>query len=456
MGTEGFPAVVGNPHCPDGVDWKWMPRGTLKGLFAYEHLAEQPYGGGESLLDRARAGGISWETEQGVMRCTTPRLRGYIAGPFSTGSGNWTSIIASLPQSVIGAGDHVEQFVGDAISSDGVALPPEMLKVHHLHMHHGDAVHWFETHGDSPMPDTSVGHVRPLPKGRCLVHKGLPTRVETQLANDGAHRIDNWYLRVAFWVRPVVDGASPCKPVSKLLFQNPTTKFAETDGWHRYDAGNQPGLFWWVYRVPRTGRVVSAGGSTWKHAHAARYGGIVVVRGRHEQLVPHVARSFSEVAHLEDGVRTGGKLNGDFKDVRQSIIESALRRDEFMCALDPESEALDTSMRIECADVSFTAGEWITLYAPSEIRAVPTKTPFAQHTMLFWIFEDAAHSLGEYVEVMPRAYGRWIPDRVHTVTTNTISGKKGMYQWETAKESRFAGSLGMEAHEFAPEFTTIV
>ena len=390
------------------------------------------------------------------LRCQTTQLRGIVMGPFFTSPGNWTSMLVPIGNDILRAGDHIERFVGDAIRWDGSALSRDELHVHHLHVRHGNAIHWFETHGDSPMQDSNEGHTTVLPYGDCVVHRGFPTQVEAQFANDvQPGRRTEWFFRVAFWIKPVVPGREPCRPVSKLLFQNPTTTFARADPWHRYDVGNEPSLFWWTFRLPRTGRVVANDGNTWKHAHPARYGGLVIVRGRHERLVPAMTDRL-------DGLRVFSLMvlheGGTFNFVRESIIERARSRGEFMCSLQPPQDASAmprASPRSECANVSFTAGDWVTVYAPSEVRMSPRKSPFPQHTMLFWIFRDDAHRLGEYVEIVPRAYGQWVPGRVPDEGWGgRDQGQRPWYQWEHIRTS--SNEEDVEAQEQSPLYTLVV
>jgi hypothetical protein len=460
--------VVPTPACPDGFEWT---DADATGAMVSEGLAEaSPWFSRSSIAPTERP--------EVHLRCHAPHMHAVVFGPFRTGAGNWTSMLVPIGEDLLRAGDRIRQFVGDAIGWDGRALDGGQLSVHHLHVRHGNAIHWFETHGDSPMApnDTEqLGHVSKLPAGSCIVHRGFETRIEAQFANDGSLGGSDgggveWFFRVAFWLLPAGEegGGEGCKPVSKLLFQNPTTESAALDAWHRYNVGNQPALFWWIYRLPRSGSVVANEGNTWKHAHPARYGGLVVVRGRHEDLVPSVASNIRELHNFSTAVLRGGR----FKHVRTAIAKLAAQRGEFMCALEPretddetydETDDDDGAFRVaetrrtqsnrhrsECAGVKFEAGEWVTFFAPSEVRMAPATDPFPQHTMLFWIFEDAAHRLGEYVEITPRAYGRWTPER----TPLEKSGKRPWYRWEVTEGD--GDEVDVEAHELAPLYTLVV
>ena len=67
-----------------------------------------------------------------VRTCHEPRTRGMVAGPFYTRPGEWISSIVDFD--LLGEGDRVTGYVGDAVDGTGRSLPYPPLHMHHIHV----------------------------------------------------------------------------------------------------------------------------------------------------------------------------------------------------------------------------------------------------------------------------------------------------------------------------------
>merc|ERR1711920_857164 len=86
------------------------------------------------------------------------------------------------------------------------------------------------------------------------------------------------YLRLAFHL---AEPQQCCRPVTKLIFWYPFTRFARQDALSRYAVTNRDSVLWWTMRSPTGGRFLPP---AWLHSHRARFAGMLLVNGRHSPL----------------------------------------------------------------------------------------------------------------------------------------------------------------------------
>jgi hypothetical protein len=165
--------------------------------------------------------------------CTSATLRTLVAGPFFSRPGEWHSMGSAYDQ-LLKPADRVVGYVADVVNSSGLAVPYPPIHLHHIHVMRGEAVHWYETHGDYQL-DPARGYWRSLPAGYCDDSRGEAKRTvlaqinDVRFTSDMAMSFDpnaeatvphnisaaeiEWYLRLELAVAPA---AAACRPLTKL------------------------------------------------------------------------------------------------------------------------------------------------------------------------------------------------------------------------------------------------
>ena len=82
-----------------------------------------------------------------------------------------------------------------------------------------------------------------------------------------------WYMRLYFRM-----SAAPCKLANKLILWHPVDAVVSLEKLVRFPMGAAPEVRWWTTRLRRGGTILP---ETWVHSHRGRYGGCLVVAGRH-------------------------------------------------------------------------------------------------------------------------------------------------------------------------------
>ena len=100
--------------------------------------------------------------------------------------------------------------------------------------------------------------------------------------------MESRYLRIMFELAPPQQPCTPpstckvaqqpCTPAHKIIGGWPITTYATEDAFTRWDVGNTDRIYWWRYRMRDQGSLLPG---SYLHAHRARYGGFLMVAGRH-------------------------------------------------------------------------------------------------------------------------------------------------------------------------------
>lgn len=387
---------------------------------------------------------FDWERLQRltVFTCNEPHHRGMIAGPLRTVPRQWATV--GIQFDVLGEGDRAVAYVGDAVDERGASLAYPPVHMHHIHVHQsGGAVHWFETHGDYERG--SEGYSHRLPTGFCSVHYGRKTLIEAQVNDvrfaDGVGMAEQaamsrrpegvaarsappnvsamtYYLRVAFRL-----AEASCTPVTKLFLFNPFTRFSSNDIYERYAVPNIEMVFWWSYRMPRSGLLLLP---AWVHTHRARYGGLLLVEGNWSLATLASSRSgeflcgsaADAVAHPMCRTAAAMRAHLMHRAAHRLLCHDDAAKSSYVQlpqAADGSGGYHDRPGAFTCREWHFRAGDDITAFS----FAVPLWNPhvliFPQHTMVFAHFVPAerasSEGLGtaesEFVKLWPGRYSAW-------------------------------------------------
>ena len=387
-------------------------------------------------------------------RCICGTVRSVLVGPFRSRVQEWHSITITAP--LLHRGDRIVRFTGGAVHAHDAATtigyPP--LHVHHLHVHHGHESHFFESHGDylpasaaqppvyslasppartcivqdddAPMElDAQINDVR-FSTGTAMageVHAGGES--ESATAARAFTSLDTlrkaaqpiaWYLRIVFDLeqpeesgrrdRRITGQAAavlpplplPCTPVYKLLLFYPLDDHALADPLMRFDAGNRETLFTWTLTLPMAGRLAPP---AWLHAHRARYGGYLLLRGAPTLAdllgLQHGSSSHGALDRLRDSLPPSNRT----ATVRAILIERAARDGRLLCYDDPaeatfialsgsEGDGLgghfDRQGRIVCEPFAFSEGEVLTAVYLSRPVWAKDLLRFPQHAQLAFFY----------------------------------------------------------------------
>ena len=391
-------------------------------------------------------------------RCMNGTVRSLLVGPFRSRVQEWHSITITAP--LLRRGDRIVRFTGGAVRAydaiTAIGYPP--VHVHHLHVHHALESHFFETHGDY-LSASSAQHpaynmyensysLSSPPAGTCVVQDdAAPIEVDAQI-NDvrfstgtamagepsvepsadrrpSAVRISRlealraasppltWYLRIAFDVQSDSGGGSghatalppPCTPVHKLILGYPLDEHALADPLLRFDAGNRETLFTWTLTLPVSGRLAQP---AWLHAHRARYGGYLLLRGAHS--VTELLSMQGDRRGALDNLRGSLPPSNRTATVRAILLERAMRNGSLLCHDDPAEPTFvaraergdglggifDRQGRVVCEPFAFGASEVLTAVYLSRPVWATDLVPFPQHAQLaFYYTLDAKASSGD-------------------------------------------------------------
>ena len=386
-------------------------------------------------------------------RCVRANMRSLLVGPFRSRVQEWHSIKVTVPR-LLRKGDRILRFTGGGVRADNlsksIGYPP--LHVHHLHVHHFYESHWFETHGDYLSSSTPAGRaageggpwaysLSSPPHGTCTildaddgsitvdaqlndVRFSAGTAMAGEAGGAGGWASDTraaalkqtratfgpgyeWYLRITFEVQEESDGSSgsssgqhqalppPCTPVHKLLLSYLLDDHALADPLMRFDAGNRETLFSWTLTLPVSGRMRPP---AWLHAHRARYGGYLLMRG--EATLPDLlglgaggASVRAALDHLRDALPPSNRTAA----VRRILVERASRDGRLLCYDDPSQPSFvvnpesgdglggtfDRNGRLVCDEFDFAAGENLTaVYLKASMGSGPHALPAARTARL--------------------------------------------------------------------------
>ena len=397
-------------------------------------------------------------------RCVRANMRSLLVGPFRSRVQEWHSIKVTVPR-LLRKGDRILRFTGGGVRADNlsksIGYPP--LHVHHLHVHHFYESHWFETHGDYLSSSTPAGRaageggpwaysLSSPPHGTCTildaddgsitvdaqlndVRFSAGTAMAGEAGGAGGWASDTraaalkqtratfgpgyeWYLRITFEVQEDSDGSGsssgqhqalppPCTPVHKLLLSYLLDDHALADPLMRFDAGNRETLFSWTLTLPVSGRMRPP---AWLHAHRARYGGYLLMRG--EATLPDLlglgaggASVRAALDHLRDALPPSNRTAA----VRRILVERASRDGRLLCYDDPSQPSFvvnpesgdglggtfDRNGRLVCDEFDFAAGENLTAVYLSRPVWAAGLTPFPQHAQLAFYYTPDADAHGE-------------------------------------------------------------
>ncbi|KAL1510680.1 hypothetical protein AB1Y20_006976 [Prymnesium parvum] len=374
--------------------------------------------GSPSFEAREALGPLECASRAATHLCAAPSTRTLLAGPFYSRPGEWHSLGFSYDE-MLAPSDRIVAYTADVVDSSGAALPYPPVHLHHIHVMRGAGVHWYETHGDYER-DRARGYRRALPDGYCDANAQPAARIllaqinDVRFTQDMAMSFDRrggaappppphaaapplaWFVRLAFELAPP---SSRCRAATKLIWWYPVTPAAAADRLSRYDVPRRPALFWWVMRAPRGGRLLPP---AWVHSHRARYGGLLLVRGKHS---PRSLAAFPRAANLTAA--------------RSALLAAAAGR--LVCADDEERAPsfarlppaadgtggwYDRQGRVVCRQLDIERGEEYTLFSFNEPRWSTDVDPYPQHTMLF-MYLDGNASATELAETFPASYGEW-------------------------------------------------
>ena len=350
------------------------------------------------------------------------------------------------------------RYHGEAVNAFGVPIAYPPLHMHHIHIGRsfpsppsgtGLTLHWFETHGDYGVGPSGVQPGTRVAEGYCDVLAPLRTFGDGQVSgerlvndvrftSDTAMRSDGkseltagggqgggqalkaaaapeieWYMRLYFRM-----SAAPCKLANKLILWHPVDAVVSLEKLVRFPMGAAPEVRWWTTRLRRGGTILS---ETWVHSHRGRYGGCLVVAGRHslwslagmpmtarDQAMPTTAPSWSigsasELrAHLALRAEAAGTLV--CHDVAEEPVFLRLPP-----AADGSGGYHDRAGRFVCeTGRHFEAEEEWTVFFFSTPNFSPKMRMYMQHMLVMLRYApDAPLRTSIVDEVFPTEYGKW-------------------------------------------------
>lgn len=222
-----------------------------------------------------------------------------------------------------------------------------------------------------------------------------------------------WYMRLYFRM-----SAAPCKLANKLILWHPVDAVVSLEKLVRFPMGAAPEVRWWTTRLRRGGTILP---ETWVHSHRGRYGGCLVVAGRHslwslagmpmtarDQAMPTTAPSWSigsasELrAHLALRAEAAGTLV--CHDVAEEPVFLRLPP-----AADGSGGYHDRAGRFVCeTGRHFEAEEEWTVFFFSTPNFSPKMRMYMQHMLVMLRYApDAPLRTSIVDEVFPTEYGKW-------------------------------------------------
>lgn len=381
-----------------------------------------------------------------LWQCDSETLKGVFLGPFTHNVGTWTSINLDL-NDYLAPEDRITQFTGDGVDDKGQPIPYPPLHMHHLHVTHPQTNHWFETHGDYELKP-GLGYTTDVPDGYCIgashlsnpgaefkyqalyndvrfqdsvgMASGINLGPSEQSGNSsqvgGDRQPYHWYARILFRLKPKLE---PCIKVNKMVLFYPMSKESLKDLYQRYPVGNQPAVQYWSMAPTQSGRWIP--GAAWQHSHRARYGGLILVKGKHT-LASLTGIGRSCLASKRCPVQS---------EVRQAILNSAGRN--VICSNDPDVPWWEEKQfpaqgyggnysrqgRFSCEpNFQLVKGEPLTVFSFDTPMWAGQVKEFPQHTMIFGYYVPDSQKpvsrgfleTGEgAMQLVPRKCGKWVP-----------------------------------------------
>jgi len=454
-----FRASDFQPKCP-GSQWQ-LNRNLTAGFCEHWSLGE------EGPLDATQV--EDSHNRKPIYTCLTPSIRGVVAGPFFSLPGQFTSFSIELSR-LLKAGDRLVEYHGEAVDSRGMPISYPPLHMHHIHIGRDFpkhmTLHWFETHGDYGVGPNGYQPGTKLPAGYCDVLAQLPTysdgqvndvrfSSDTAMSSDGkasfgmppggaegpadahnhsakaasAPRIE-WWLRLYFRM-----SLEPCKLANQLILWHPIDDVVRQEKLVRFDVGNAPMVRWWTLTLPNAGTILP---QFYVHSHRGRYGGALVVKGRHSLW--SLAGMTDACVEEQDARRMGGTGSGSERpdcaastglswdrlsmaDLRAHLARRASQTNDLVChdvaevpvylhlpaAADGSGGYHDRAGDFSCqAGRKFQPGEEWTVFYFSVPNFNPRIRTYLQHVLIFLRYDpDVSRATSIVDEVFPEQYSSW-------------------------------------------------
>ena len=233
-----------------------------------------------------------------------------------------------------------------------------------------------------------------------------------------------------------------CQLANKLILWHPVDAIVRKEKLVRFSVGAVPAVRWWTGVLPRAGSILP---EAWVHSHRGRYGGVLVVSGRHSLWslagVPREClerlETFEHLPTPARGRRASDALSHpDCKaaanmswaglsaaSLRSHLLGRAEASGSLIChdlpevpvylrlpaAADGSGGYHDRAGQFQCATGRrFTAGEAWSVFYFSTPNFNPRMTSYLQHLLVMLRYVPAEAPPTSIVdEVFPAAFGMW-------------------------------------------------